>query len=145
MRLRQNKNTAADIKASFNSDFTPWYLGTDGNTPSTKYDFETVVLHELGHGLGFLSTYTDNSGGGGFGWASGGTTYPTNFDAAEWTAATGGSLLTSFANPSNALGDAVDRRVGLLRRPQRRGRAGPPRATVRARIVAVGLEQLASR
>ena len=100
----KDKNTAADIKASFNSDFTQWYLGTDGNTPSTKYDFETVVLHELGHGLGFLSTYTDNSGGGGFGWASGGTTYPTNFDAAEWTAATGGSLLTSFANPSNALG-----------------------------------------
>jgi len=42
-----------DINATFNSDFT-WYFGTDGNCPSNQYDFVTVVLHELCHGLGFL-------------------------------------------------------------------------------------------
>ena len=45
-----------DLTASFNSnDEVNWYYGTDGNTPSGKFDFVTVVLHELGHGLGFYS------------------------------------------------------------------------------------------
>ncbi|MCB0762985.1 MAG: hypothetical protein KDC12_15775, partial [Flavobacteriales bacterium] len=50
-----------DINANFNSDFT-WYYGLDGNTPAGQYDFVTVVLHELGHGLGFFgSAYVDGS------------------------------------------------------------------------------------
>jgi hypothetical protein len=32
-----------------------WYYGLDRNPPGTKIDFVTVVLHELGHGLGFDS------------------------------------------------------------------------------------------
>jgi hypothetical protein len=32
-----------------------WYFGTDGQTPSGEYDFESVVLHEIGHGLGIFS------------------------------------------------------------------------------------------
>lgn len=32
-----------------------WYYGLDGLPPGTKIDFVTVVLHEIGHGLGFLS------------------------------------------------------------------------------------------
>ena len=47
-----------DIIAEFNSDFPFWYFGTDGNTPAGSWDFVTVVLHELGHGLGF-SGYAD--------------------------------------------------------------------------------------
>ena len=44
-----------DLTASFNSnDKVNWYYGTDGNTPSGQFDFVTVVLHELGHGLGFF-------------------------------------------------------------------------------------------
>lgn len=39
-----------DINANFNSNFTDWYLGTDGNPPFNQYDFVSVVLHELGHG-----------------------------------------------------------------------------------------------
>ncbi|MEO1432273.1 MAG: hypothetical protein AAFV71_25050, partial [Cyanobacteria bacterium J06633_8] len=42
---------SAEIKAWFNSDFSNWYFGTDGKARG-KYDFSTVVLHELGHGLG---------------------------------------------------------------------------------------------
>ena len=40
-----------DIVANFNSSFN-WYLGTDGNA-GMQFDLMTVVLHELGHGLGF--------------------------------------------------------------------------------------------
>ena len=44
-----------DISASFNSDFD-WYLNTDGNPPINQYDLVSVVLHEIGHGLGFVSS-----------------------------------------------------------------------------------------
>ena len=44
-----------DILASF-SNTTEWYFGTDGNTPAGKYDFVSVVLHELGHGLEFAGS-----------------------------------------------------------------------------------------
>ncbi|MEY3399051.1 MAG: hypothetical protein RL220_1645, partial [Bacteroidota bacterium] len=46
-------NGFVDIDCTFNSNFT-WYYGTDGNCPAGQYDFVTVVLHELCHGLGFL-------------------------------------------------------------------------------------------
>jgi hypothetical protein len=42
-----------DINANFNSNFD-FYFGVDGNPPSNKHDFVSVVLHELGHGLGFV-------------------------------------------------------------------------------------------
>ena len=48
---------AADIVASFDSG-TNWYLGTDGNPGFGQYDFVSVVLHELGHGLGVVGTAT---------------------------------------------------------------------------------------
>ena len=40
-----------DINANFSSTF-PFYFGTDGNTPGGQPDFVSVVLHEIGHGLG---------------------------------------------------------------------------------------------
>jgi hypothetical protein len=56
-----------DINASFNKDFPNWYFGTDGKTPSNKYDFSSVVLHELAHGLGFIGRFYTNRGTGGYG------------------------------------------------------------------------------
>ncbi|HET6568310.1 MAG TPA: hypothetical protein VFG50_10130, partial [Rhodothermales bacterium] len=47
----------ADIVATFNSQFPDWYFGTEGNPPPNKYDLVTVVLHELGHGLGFVGSF----------------------------------------------------------------------------------------
>lgn len=47
-------NSALDIDENGSID---WYYGTDGGTPAGQYDFATVVLHELGHGLGFVGTF----------------------------------------------------------------------------------------
>ena len=54
--------SSADIEARFNSAFGSWYFGLDGRVPPDKYDFVTVVLHELGHGLGFSGSFTVDDG-----------------------------------------------------------------------------------
>ena len=48
--------SSPDINATFNKD-VKWYYGTDGQTPDMLYDFVTVVLHEIGHGLGFTGFF----------------------------------------------------------------------------------------
>lgn len=58
-----------DIDAFFNSDVdgdtvlgtTHWYYGTDGQAGS-DVDFVTTVLHELGHGLGFVDLIDSGTG-----------------------------------------------------------------------------------
>ncbi|MDQ3776922.1 MAG: DUF11 domain-containing protein [Pseudomonadota bacterium] len=59
---RDLRRDRSDIEAVFNSTVgttcafpDAWYYGLDGVPPGTKIDFVTVVLHEIGHGLGFLS------------------------------------------------------------------------------------------
>ncbi|MDT3778878.1 FG-GAP-like repeat-containing protein [Nitrospira sp. MA-1] len=47
--------TTSDISATFSANFTNWYFGLDANPPAGQFDFVTVVLHEIIHGLGFLS------------------------------------------------------------------------------------------
>jgi hypothetical protein len=58
-----------DIDATFNSVFGTscqfpggWYYGLDGAPPADDSDLVTVVLHELGHGLGFLSLVNVHNG-----------------------------------------------------------------------------------
>ena len=41
-----------DIILEFNSRFN-FYYGTNGNTPYSQYDYVTIMLHEVNHGLGF--------------------------------------------------------------------------------------------
>ncbi len=53
-----------DINAVFSSSFDRFYFGLDGNPGPTQFDFVTVVLHELGHGLGFLGTADVDDGAG---------------------------------------------------------------------------------
>jgi len=43
--------------ASFN-----WYYGTDGKPPSGSFDFFETVLHEIAHGLGFVSLVNLDTG-----------------------------------------------------------------------------------
>lgn len=45
----------AHIGASFSSEFDNWYYGLDGCPAADEFDFVTVVLHEIGHGLGFTT------------------------------------------------------------------------------------------
>ncbi len=66
-----------DMVAQFNKDFENWYFGTDGNTPEGKYDFVSIVLHEIAHGLGFTGFfYVDND----LGHYGGDIEYPGVFD-----------------------------------------------------------------
>ena len=66
-----NRNAAsAEINAQFNSSVggsnclagQSWYYGLDNNHGTNGIDLLTVLLHELGHGLGFL-TFTNVSTG----------------------------------------------------------------------------------
>jgi len=52
---RLNEDNEADVELVLNNS-AKWYLGTDGNTPVSKYDLVTVVIHELCHGLGFFDS-----------------------------------------------------------------------------------------
>ncbi len=54
-----NSVTQREISANFNSSRDDWYFGTDGNAASNQIDFLTVVLHEIGHGLGFIGFAND--------------------------------------------------------------------------------------
>lgn len=60
-----------DINSRFNGDIgvnpdcltgSDWYYGLDGNTPAGKINFLNVVMHEIGHGLGFQG-FTNSTGG----------------------------------------------------------------------------------
>ncbi len=67
-----------DIFAEFDSTpGAPWYFGLDAQPPAGTFDFVTVVLHELGHGLGFFGSGTLTSGGLGT-WGVQG--FPTIYD-----------------------------------------------------------------
>ena len=64
-----------EIEISITSD-APWYFGTDGKCPPKSYDLQSVILHEMAHGLGFISgSYYDEFSG------FGRITQPTPFDA----------------------------------------------------------------
>lgn len=56
-----------DMSATFNKEIN-WYFGTDGNVPDSLYDFVTVVLHEIGHGLGFTGFFFVNQDLGTYGY-----------------------------------------------------------------------------
>lgn len=76
------------------------YLGTDGNCPSNMYDLESIILHEMGHGLGFLSN-NDYDQFFGFGTID----QPTPFDA--YTQLPDGRRLMDVPSPSVELGKAM--------------------------------------
>jgi hypothetical protein len=103
-RCRCNLNgNEFEIQAEFNRGFPDWYFGTTGAVPNDKWDMESTVLHELGHGLGFFSTMQVSIDGTHARWGLG-ANRKTAFDAHEWSAATGGLKL---AKPSNFPNDSV--------------------------------------
>lgn len=96
-----NSINESDIDAEFNSSAN-WYLGT-GVPSSSQYDFTSVVLHELCHGLGFTSSLrsTSTTTTASWGYETGS---PFIFDHFVQNG-TGQQLIDTknFANPSSAL------------------------------------------
>ena len=111
-----------DLRATFNSNRTDYYFGLDGNPGSGQFDFVTIVLHELGHGLGFVGSGDVDDGQGtgndvecngtagvgcvGITSSSSGNTFPLIYDR-FLEDAQGTSILntTFYPNPSVALGN----------------------------------------
>ena len=88
-----------DITADFNSA-APWYLGLAA-PGANQFDFTSVVLHELCHGLGFTSSFrvSGNNGSWGFG-----TSSPFVYDHFMENGSSQQLInTTNFANTSNAL------------------------------------------
>ena len=86
-----------DIYMGFSSTYN-WYAGTDGNTPNTKYDLASVVLHEICHGLGFSGSLRVDGGVGKWWWAN----YPVSYDTfAEDNS--GKSLIDTSVYPDNSV------------------------------------------
>ncbi|MFO1046922.1 MAG: hypothetical protein U1E52_03340 [Geminicoccaceae bacterium] len=89
-------DAGADILASFSSAFPNWHFGS-GAAPAGKYDFTSVVLHEIGHGLGFLGAGDVSSNRGTVRYSG----MPFIYD--RYTENRAGKLLLTFANNSTAL------------------------------------------
>lgn len=97
-----------DIEASFNSAFQDWNL--DPATPAdNRYDLYTVVLHEIGHGLGFIGAMRVEDGRGFVGEDPEG---PYAYDLQTQDAA-GAPLFNSVVYPDGSvrLGDALTEAV----------------------------------
>ncbi len=90
-----------EISININSTMTSaFYLGVDGNCPSNQYDLESIILHEMAHGFGFLSAdaYDPFS-------QYGSIDQPTPYDAYAQTP--DGGRLMDLPSPSLQLGSAL--------------------------------------
>jgi hypothetical protein len=64
-----NVSSSYNIKISMNKNIN-FYYGLDAQTPKSSYDYLTIMLHEITHGLGFFpicgknGTYTYTNSGG---------------------------------------------------------------------------------
>jgi hypothetical protein len=95
----------SDIYAQFNSTFN-WYFGVTGSPALGSYDFMTVVLHELTHGLGMTGSLkvVNGTGGWGFVHTSSAPYYPFAYD--RYAVNGSGSTLIDtnlYPNPSASL------------------------------------------
>jgi len=126
-RAGRNLHKSPDIVARFNSNRSDWYFRTDGDTPSNRYDFTSVALHELGHGLGFLGAGRVGGTGRGTVRLSGS---PLGYD--RLTESGAGARLLSFANGSTRLGDQLRSNNVWFDSPQVRSASGGNRARLYA-------------
>ncbi|MFI5171563.1 MAG: T9SS type A sorting domain-containing protein [Chitinophagales bacterium] len=104
----------ADMEIYLNASVS-WYFGLDGNPGPGQYDFVSTVLHEVCHGLGFLSLANKIVGEGSFGLIDASAfapltttfpwpdldTLPSIFD--YYLETEGGARLVTFENPSDEL------------------------------------------
>ncbi|GGG57060.1 hypothetical protein GCM10011414_28630 [Croceivirga lutea] len=90
-----------DINVNIGNGFN-FYFGTDGNTPPGQYDFVTIALHEMCHGLGF-STFSQVDGAGIGNNAIGVGANPLRYD--DFLENGAGTNVQLIPAPSEALGD----------------------------------------
>ena len=91
--------TSPEIEISITSN-APWYYGTDGICPARSFDLVSVILHEIGHGLGFVSgNYYEPFSG------FGRVDQPTPFDA--YAQLPDGRRLADMPSPSLEAGKAM--------------------------------------
>jgi hypothetical protein len=100
-----------DINVVISCDFNDWYFGTDANTPAGMIDLVTVMLHEIGHGIGFTGSMSgrtaDRLATWGFQAQSGGR-FPVVYDQFTLDGSFNRIINTSvYPNTSNTLYDAV--------------------------------------
>jgi hypothetical protein len=102
----------SEIETEFNSaPSAPWYFGTDAHPGSSQEDLETVVLHEVAHGLGFLGSLdgidesTGRDVGQGYWGLTGDGQNPTIFD--KFATDSKGTPLLSYPSGSTALGKVL--------------------------------------
>jgi len=88
-----------ELEITISSD-APWYYGVDGKCPPKSFDLVSVILHEMGHGLGFISgSYYDEYSG----YAR--VDLPTPFDA--YAQLPDGRRLADMPSPSIETGKAL--------------------------------------
>ena len=93
-----NPQIQININSTMASSF---YLGTDGNCPINEFDLESIIIHEMTHGFGFLSNDSFDPILG-----YGTIDQPTPYDAFAQTP--DGSRLMDLPSPSLQLGSALE-------------------------------------
>ena len=104
-----------DIVVNMNSSYGSWYYETDANTPGGFIDFVTVVVHEIGHGLGFTGTMSADNDNQIAEWGLGDPVRPFIYDTFIEDGFSQ-SVINEFVypNPSNSLYRAVTGNSGGL-------------------------------
>ena len=86
-----------------------WYFGLDGRPESNRFDFVSVVLHEIAHGLGIVDSFKlDDDGNGQYGlkFIDEEERIPTWFDYFV-RLGNGSRLITDLSSPTAELAEAI--------------------------------------
>jgi len=102
----------ADVDAFFDPTLDFLYLGLDGRPPADLYDFRSIALHEIGHGLGLVGTGDVVGGRAQVGFVEAGVRIPTRYDTFVYAttreqAGRGGTRVTAMADGSPELTRAL--------------------------------------
>lgn len=105
--VAQTQGLEHDIIVNMNANWDDWYFGTDAQTPNGLIDFVTVVLHEVGHGLGFTGSMNESTGSSAQ-WGYGSPAFPIIYDRFVIDG-NGFELLNQqvYGSPSQGLHDAL--------------------------------------